>query len=183
MSILSNHGVWLPPEQKVRVNKWRKFEHIRGDGYKEIRYIREIVYGKKGELRYWEITRNNEKGDLFKYFYVITKEPNIKFNEVGKIYGVRTWIEYGFKNSKSELGWADFRLTNYKYIAKWWQLIMSAYLMICLHDNVFNPLATSAPEKFSEHQNWSNKKCWNTLINNIRLVVNLLLVLTKFIAG
>jgi hypothetical protein len=158
-------------EQRVRVNKWRQFEHIRWDGQKEIRYIREIIYGKKRELRYWEITRDKEDNCSDSSWYVMTKIPNIKYKEVGGIYGVRTWIEYGFKNSKNELGWADFRVTNYDYIAKWWQLVMSAYLMICLHDNIFNPLAASPPEKFKEHINWSDKKSWNTLLNNLRLVL------------
>ncbi|AOX00183.1 DDE transposase [Moorena producens PAL-8-15-08-1] len=27
VAIRSNHGVWLPKEQKVRANKWREFEH------------------------------------------------------------------------------------------------------------------------------------------------------------
>ncbi len=28
---------------------------------------------------------------------------------VGNTYGIRNWIEYGFKQGKNELGWADFR--------------------------------------------------------------------------
>ncbi|WP_420826704.1 transposase [Synechocystis salina] len=47
VGILSNHGIWLPNEDKVRVNKWRRFDHIRWDGKREDRNIREIVYGKK----------------------------------------------------------------------------------------------------------------------------------------
>jgi len=26
---------------------------------------------------------------------------------------LRTWIEYGFKHAKNELGWADYRVTDY----------------------------------------------------------------------
>jgi SRSO17 transposase len=29
VAILSNHGVWLPQDAKVRANKWKEFEHIR----------------------------------------------------------------------------------------------------------------------------------------------------------
>jgi SRSO17 transposase len=50
--------VRLPAEQRVRANKWRKFERLLDDGSREIRYIREIIYGKKRALRYWEITTN-----------------------------------------------------------------------------------------------------------------------------
>ncbi len=60
VAIRSNHGVRLPAEQRVRGNKGRKFERIFSDGSQEIRYIREIIYGKKRALRYWEITTDIE---------------------------------------------------------------------------------------------------------------------------
>jgi SRSO17 transposase len=68
----------------------------------------------------------------------MTRIPQVKYQEVGAIYGVRTWIEYGFKQCKSELGWADFRVTRYEQIQKWWELVMSAYLMICWHNESLN---------------------------------------------
>jgi SRSO17 transposase len=55
---------------------------------------------------------------------------------VGNTYGLRTWIEYGFKHSKNELGWADFRLTDYKDIEKGWELVCRAYLMVSLQASV-----------------------------------------------
>jgi hypothetical protein len=33
------------------------------------------------------------------------------FPEVSNLFGLRGWVEYGLKQSKNELGWADFRLT------------------------------------------------------------------------
>ena len=32
VAIHSNHGVWLKEEEKVRVNQWRKFDHINWEG-------------------------------------------------------------------------------------------------------------------------------------------------------
>ncbi len=40
----------------------------------------------------------------------------------GNLYGFRNWVEYAFKQGKNELGWADFRLTNYQQIEKWWRV-------------------------------------------------------------
>ncbi len=40
----------------------------------------------------------------------MTKVPKIKYQEVGNLYGLRNWVEYGLKQSKNELGWADFRV-------------------------------------------------------------------------
>lgn len=51
--IRSNYGVWFGKEERVRVNKWRKFEREFVSGKLEIRYVREIIYGKRGEKRYW----------------------------------------------------------------------------------------------------------------------------------
>jgi SRSO17 transposase len=104
VAIRSNHAVRLLPEQRVRANKWRKFERIFSDGSKEFRYIREIIYGKKRELRYWELTTDIETLPGNSTVYVMTQIPGILAQEVGNLYGKRTWIEYGFRQSKSELG-------------------------------------------------------------------------------
>jgi SRSO17 transposase len=71
----------------------------------------------------------------------MTKVPDIKYQEVGNLYGLRTWVEYGLKQSKNELGWADFRVTDYGQINKWWEIVMSAYLMVSLY---------AAPLQFDE---------------------------------
>ena len=38
---------------------------------------------------------------------------------LGNLYGLRTWVEYGFRQCKQELGWTDYRFTNFKDIEKW----------------------------------------------------------------
>jgi SRSO17 transposase len=48
----------------------------------------------------------------------MTKIPGIRYKEVGNIFGLKTWVECGLKQSKNELGWADFRLTEYLHIQK-----------------------------------------------------------------
>lgn len=57
----------------------------------------------------------------------------VKYHQVGNLYGLRNWVEYGLKQTKNELGWADFRLTNYTDIEKWWELVASAYLLVSFH--------------------------------------------------
>jgi SRSO17 transposase len=37
----------------------------------------------------------------------MTKVPKIKYKEVGNLYGLRNWVEYGLKQSKNEqTSWA-----------------------------------------------------------------------------
>jgi len=62
---------------------------------------------------------------------------------VGNLCGLRSWIEHGFKPCKNHLGWADFRLTHYNQIQRWWEVILSAYLMVSLQ---FNGLDSGASQ-------------------------------------
>lgn len=171
VAIRSNHGVWLPSSAKVRANKWKEFEHVRWDGKTEVRYIREIIYGQKREIRYWEIRTNKESQSEAESWLVMTRIPELKYLEVGSIYGVRTWVEYGFKQCKSELGWADFRVTHYEQIQKWWELVMSAYLMICLHSESLNSSVIPVAQIYQEHELWNEAKGWKNWLNNLRLIL------------
>jgi hypothetical protein len=49
---------------------------------------------------------------------------------------------------KQELGWTDYRVTNFREIEKWWEMIMSAYLMISFNTQAFLSLNSShIPQK------------------------------------
>lgn len=63
-------------------------------------------------------------------------EGNIQ-KQIAPLYSLRNWIEYSFKQIKDELGWADYRLTDYASIERWWEIIMSAYLLVSLQANYF----------------------------------------------
>jgi SRSO17 transposase len=125
--------VRLPAEQRVRANKWRKLERLLDDESREMRYIREIISGKRRVLCYWEITTDIETIPENLTWYVMTQIPRVLAKQVGNLYGNRTWSEYGSRQSKSELGWADLRVTQYSQIKNWWKIVCSAYLMIDLY--------------------------------------------------
>lgn len=101
----------------------------------------------------------------------MTKVPGIQYKEVGNLYGLRNWVEYGLKQSKNELGWADFRVTDYSQIQKWWEIVMSAYLMVSLHSQVLNKhpeqglnkSTDPVVAKFSEHDWWDKGSGWKNL--------------------
>lgn len=171
VAIRSNHGVWLPKGQKVKANKWKEFPHQRWDGTTEKRYIREIIFGRRAKKQYWEITTDCESVPQESTWFIMTKIPNLNYKDVGNIYKIRAWVEYGFKQSKSELGWADFRVTHYPQIEKWWQLVMSAYLLVSLHNEIFNPSVTPVAEKFQKHEWWNPSLAWKNLLNNLRLIL------------
>jgi SRSO17 transposase len=71
------------------------------------------------------------------------------YSTIGNESGFRNWIEYGFKQSKNERGWADFWVTSYEQISKWREIVSCAFLLISLQTNQRNNQVTreSVPEE------------------------------------
>ncbi len=197
VAIRSNHGVWMPQGARVRYTRWKKFDRIFTNGDTEVRYIREIVFGKRQDIRYWQITTDKDELPDNSTWFIMTNLLGDITKSVGNTYGLRTWIEYGFKSSlvpggslqawkgrpegqvKDELGWADYRLTDYGAIEKWWEIVCSAYLMVSLQSEIFQNLETKSgrvnseklESKFSQHQWWDKGQGWKNVLNNLRLII------------
>jgi hypothetical protein len=110
---------------------------------------------------------------------------------VAQLYSFRNWIEYGFKQVKNELGWADFRLTDYPSIERWWELVFSAYLLVSIQATYFqfesnfhqesvsiqeSAIELSVPASknastYSRHPYWEAGTTWKSALNNLRLVI------------
>ncbi|CDN13174.1 Mobile element protein [Richelia intracellularis] len=133
VAVRSNHGVWFPLGQSVRENKWCKFERTFSNQKSETRYIREIIYGKKRVITYWEITNDPETMPENSTSFVMTNLQGSLKKTLGNLYGLRTWVEYAFSQCKQELGWTDYRFTNFQHIERWWEIIFCVYTMISLN--------------------------------------------------
>ena len=94
-------------ERTTSKNEWRSYERTFSDGRHETRFIREIVYGQRHAKRYWQLTTDKETLPSASTWMVITHVDAIPYKQVGDLYGLRNWVEYGFKQCKNELGWAD----------------------------------------------------------------------------
>ncbi len=175
LAIRSNHGVWLPAGQRVRYTNWRPFERIFSNSEQRTRFIREIVFGKRGRIRYYQLTTDPQTLPPESTWYIMTNLAGDIRTTVGNTYGLRTWIEYGFKHAKNELGWADYRVTDYAEIERWWEIVCSAYLLVSFHCLAFRP-SDQAPqatpvEHFSEHRWWDPGHGWKNTLNNLRLIL------------
>jgi len=110
---------------------------------------------------------------------VMSHVEKVKYDEIGNLYGLRNWVEYGLKQSKNELGWADFRVMDYSQIQKWWEVVMSASLLVSLHTSVLHSDdsrkdhsgACRAKAMFSLHRYWNQGEGWKSWLNNLRLVL------------
>ncbi len=181
VAIRSNHGVWMLPGQKVRYNRWITYEQKLQRRKTETRYIREIIFGRRRSIRYYQISKKDEpdqKGD--ESWYIMTNLEGKIQKQVGNLYSLRNWIEYSFKQVKDELGWADFRVTDYGSIERWWEIVMSAYLLVSLQANYFQleTVLSQSPEssdlgssQLSHHPLWFEGATWKSALNNLRLIL------------
>ncbi len=179
VAIRSNHGVWMPKEQQIRYNRFRAFEQPLAHRAPEKRFIREIIFGKRLSSRYFQITKGTEPNKQADSWYIMTDVEG-DFLRFPLLYSLRNWIEYGFKQVKSELGWADFRVTDYTSIERWWELVFCVYLMISLHTQHFcwqtllSSTESEAPmvaSPFSFHPHWQTEVNWKSTLNNLRLII------------
>lgn len=167
--------------KSVRANKWCKFSRTFSNQSSETRYIREIIYGKKRAITYWEITTDPETMPENSTSFVMTNlQGNLK-KTLGDLYGLRTWVEYGFRQCKQELGWTDYRFTNFQHIERWWEITFCVYTMISLNSPVFLSLnqsrqleveaRESSDVDFSNHPQWNHESGWKNTLNNLRLII------------
>ncbi|KAM3096831.1 hypothetical protein ACKFKF_21730 [Phormidesmis sp. 146-12] len=156
---------------------WQCFERVFADGTTEQRYIQETLFGHRLTWRYWLLTNDPETLPDNSTWSVMSHldEQRDHFDQIGNLYGLRTWVEHGFKQCKDKLGWADYRVTHYEQIERWWEIVSSAYLMVSLQFDGLDGNECSNPdpllEKFQEHPCWQSSKSWTSRLHNLRLII------------
>lgn len=181
VAIRSNHPVLMPQGWKVRYNRWHRYQQVLSHRQSEQRWIREIIFGKPREVRFFQITKGEIPDPDGDSWYIMTNLKGKVQRELARLYSLRNWIEYGFKQVKNELGWADFRLTDYGSIERWWEIIFSTYLLVSLQADYFQS-SSEQPESskgtsgtvlefFCQHPWWEEGTTWKSALNNLRLVI------------
>ncbi|WP_341532180.1 IS701 family transposase (plasmid) [Nostoc sp. UHCC 0302] len=132
VAVRSNHQAWAELGE-VEFSGWHTFERIFSNGKEQTYYIQEIICQGWEDIRYWKITKDILKERKNTTWYLMTNLSGEIQQTVGNTYGFRNWIEYGIKQAKNELGWADFRLTDYQQIQRWWETVCCVYLMVSWH--------------------------------------------------
>lgn len=186
VAIRSNHGVWLRAGQRIRQTRWRPFERVFTNGTTQQRFLRETIYGTRQAVRYYQITTDPVTLPPETTWDLMTDLPGKIAPTVGNTFGLRTWIEYGFKHAKDDLGWTDYRLTDAASIERWWELVMSAYTLVSLQSladaaqeqptTTSEQTAAPAPEcsaasPLEAHPAWDRGRGWKHHLNNLRLLL------------
>nr|WP_157679772.1 transposase [Nitrosococcus watsonii] len=75
VAMRENHGAWLLRGQRVRANRWHTFDRLFRHGETKRRYIREAIFGRRGPVRYYQITTDQEKLPPESTWFVMTHLP------------------------------------------------------------------------------------------------------------
>lgn len=148
------------------------------NGSTEQRFNRETIFGAWRGVRGVEGTADLARLPHETTWDLMTTLPGAIEHTVGNTFGLRTWIVYGFKQGKDEAGWADHRLTSAASIARWWKVVMCAYLLISLQAPAF---ALAVPGKGEDaagvpalpvgHPAWAEDASWTHRLNYPQLLL------------
>ncbi len=71
--------------------------------------------------------------------------PAADLPEVVRLYGLRQWVEQGYKQVKQELGWADFQVRADRAIRRHWALVCCAFCFCWWAERPSDPTALVEP--------------------------------------
>jgi len=157
------------PEDAARVVPWKSPRAPGGwtavvrrfrDGHRETWWaadLRLIGLGWDQQLRLVAVTADPARLPADSTWYLLTNLPHpdaphaatSPFTpatpaEIARLYGLRTWVEQGYKQVKQELGWADWQVRSDRAIRRHWALVCAAF-SFCWWAWSRAPTATPAP--------------------------------------
>jgi len=132
---------WTSPEEP---GDWTKVTRRFRDGHTETWWaadarLRAAGWGPDRRLRLVVATTDPATLPRLSTWYLVTnlahperRRPGAGFPpadlaEVVRLYGLRNWVEQGYKQVKHELGWADFQVRSDRAIRRHWTLVCCAF--------------------------------------------------------
>jgi hypothetical protein len=126
---------WRSPN---RPGRWRRIQRHFRDGHTETWWAADAQLGGWGphrRLRLVVATTDPASLPGHSSWYLLTNLPRpasgraqqANLAEVVRLYGLRNWVEQGYKQVKGELGWADFQVRSDRAIRRHWTLVCCAF--------------------------------------------------------
>jgi DDE superfamily endonuclease len=126
---------WRSPRSP---GQWRQVTRRFRDGHTETWWAADAQLGGWGPHRRLRlVVATTDPGRLpgHSSWYLLTNLPHpasrraqqANLAEVVRLYGLRNWVEQGYKQVKGELGWADFQVRSDRAIRRHWTLVCCAF--------------------------------------------------------
>jgi hypothetical protein len=126
-----------------RPGPWRRVVRRFRDGHTETWWAADARLGGWGPDRpHRLVVATTDPATLPKLttWYLLTNLPRpagrraqqAELSEIVRRYGLRNWVEQGYKQVKDELGWADFQVRADRAIRRHWTLVCCAF-SFCWH--------------------------------------------------
>jgi SRSO17 transposase len=153
LALKPRKGTWAPADQAHtpveaagelgwqgprKPGRWRRIQRRFRDGHAETWWAADAQLGGWGpdrRLRLVVATTDPASLPGHSSWYLLTnlarpasrRAQQANLAEVVRLYGLRNWVEQGYKQVKSELGWADFQVRSDRAIRRHWTLVACAF--------------------------------------------------------
>jgi SRSO17 transposase len=152
LAMRPSKGTWAPmqdshtPEEAARSAATQWAADLRLGGYGPDRRVRLVVAttdpATLPAVSTWYLATNLPHPDSP---YATEDRPApADLAEVVRLYGLRNWVEQGYKQVKDELGWADFMVRSDRAIRRHWTLLCCAF-SFCWRTWFHDPPASDPP--------------------------------------
>jgi hypothetical protein len=153
LALKPRKGTWAPADQAhtpteaasdlgwcspTRPGQWRRIQRRFRDGHTQTWWAADAQLGGWGPDRPLRLViATTDPGSLpgHSSWYLLTnlarpasrRAQPADLAEVVRLYGLRNWVEQGYKQVKGELGWADFQVRSDRAIRRHWALVACAF--------------------------------------------------------
>ena len=153
LALKPRKGTWAPADQahtpveaagdlgwrgSTRPGRWRRVTRHFRDGHTERWWAADAQLGGwDPDRRLRLVVASTDPGRLpgHSTWYLLTNRPRpasgraqqADLADIVRLYGLRNWVEQGYKQVKGELGWADFQVRSDRAIRRHWALVACAF--------------------------------------------------------
>ena len=153
LALKPRKGTWAPADQahtpveaagelgwqgSSKPGRWRRVTRRFRDGHTETWWAADATLGGWGPDRPLRlVVASTDPGGLpgHSSWYLLTnlarpatrRAQQAELADVVRLYGLRNWVEQGYKQVKGELGWADFQVRSDRAIRRHWTLVCCAF--------------------------------------------------------
>jgi hypothetical protein len=141
-------GYWAPVQEahsfqeathRVALSAWSQVVRRFRDAHTERWWATELTllgHGPERDARAICATTNRRKlPDLSTWYLTTTLSvEQAPLKEVVRLYELRNWVEQSYKQTKDDLGWADFLVRSHRAIRRHWILMYFAFSFCWWHE-------------------------------------------------